>query len=140
VLFLALGYAGWRSVRASSDESCSVCRRPIHASSRTVGVVAGKRAVFCCPACARSETLQASGVKITEMTDFLTGAKLAPERAVLVRGSDVNPCTMHAHAPLDEDKRAAEVRFDRCSPSLLAFSSRAEATRFMAEHGGTLVP
>ncbi len=135
----ALGYAGWRSVRASAGETCSVCRRDVHARSRTVGLMNGKRVVFCCPACAYSEEQQAAGVRITEMTDFLTGVKVPAANAYLVRGSDVNLCAAHEHVPIDADKRAAEVAFDRCRPGLLAFATRAGAEAFMAEHGGRLV-
>lgn len=138
-LLVVVAYAGWRSVRTSGDEVCSVCRRPLHPNSRVEGIVAGKRVVFCCPACAMSEEMQASGVRLTQMTDYLTGAKLAPQRAYLVRGGDINPCTAHRHMPVNQQKRAAKLQFDRCSPSLLAFATRAEAAAFQAQHGGKLV-
>jgi len=88
---IGLGYAAFSVYRGSRAEQCYACQRAVHAHMRTVAVVAGREQVFCCPACALSEHEQEGRpIKITELTDFLTGAKLAPDQAFLVRGSDVN--------------------------------------------------
>ena len=76
---------------------------------------------------------------MTEMSDYSTGAKLDPAKAYLVRGSDVNLCTRHEHAPVDADKHPAAMAFDRCLPGVLAFANRGEAQAFLSEHGGRLV-
>jgi hypothetical protein len=136
----ALGYTGFRAYRSAQPESCYACQRPIHAHSRTVGVVKGRSKLFCCPACALSEHEQeGKPVRITELTSFATGAKLSPNEAYVVKGSDVNMCAQ-AHAMIDADKRPAGVLYDRCSPSLLAFGQRSEATQFAREHGGEVLP
>jgi nitrous oxide reductase accessory protein NosL len=104
-----------------------------------VGVLDGKRVTFCCPACALSEGKQlGKPVRVTALTDFPTDEEIDPERAFLVKGSDVNPCAQHAATPLS-DKRPMQVAFDRCSPSLLAFSSRSAAEAFARDHGGTIL-
>jgi nitrous oxide reductase accessory protein NosL len=36
--------------------------------------------------------------------------------------------------------RPADVQYDRCSPSLLAFAQRIEAVQFVREHGGQVLP
>jgi hypothetical protein len=141
---IALGtcivYAAIHVYRSSQAEECYACQRQIHAHSRTLAVDKGKARVFCCPACALSEHEQErKPIGITELTDFLTGAKLLPDRAFLVKGSDVNMCA-HKHELLDAQKRPAEVRYDRCAPSLLAFGDRGEAVKFTREHGGEVVP
>jgi hypothetical protein len=38
------------------------------------------------------------------------------------------------------DKRLADVHYDRCAPSLLAFAQRREAVEFVSEHGGKVLP
>jgi hypothetical protein len=41
---------------------------------------------------------------------------------------------------MDADKRPAEVQYDRCIPSMLAFGRRADAAKFVQEHGGQVLP
>jgi len=139
LVLLGLGYAGWRISRSSEPRVCQVCSRPIHAHSRTVGLVGDRRELFCCPACAMT-THDQNGrpVKIVELTDYETSSPLAPSQAYLVRGSDVNTCAQQ-HGPVDPDKQPTIVHFDRCSPSLLAFVGREAAARFAKEHGGEVL-
>jgi nitrous oxide reductase accessory protein NosL len=54
-----------------------------------------------------------------------------------VKGSDVNMCAQ-AHEMIDADKRPADVHYDRCAPSILAFAQEGEAIQFSREHGGTV--
>ncbi len=133
------GYAGFRAYRGPQGEQCYACRRTVHAHSRTVAIVRGHKRVFCCPACALSEHEQEDRpIQVTELTDFLSGAKLSPKTAFIVKGSDVNTC---AHKPelIDADKRAQDLQFDRCSPSLLAFGRREDAAEFARLHGGEVL-
>lgn len=137
-LCASLLLAGCDAVGRQAGEVCRACRRPVHKNSRTVALIDGKRAVFCCPACARSEHVQSDkAVQIVELTDFNTGRSLAPAGAYVVRNSDVNPCTEHTNAP-DPDKRQMQTTFDRCRPGELAFASQAEARDFAHVHGGQL--
>lgn len=140
VAVIGLAYAALMFVRRSAAEECYACRRPIHAHSRTVAVANGKSRLFCCPACALSEqTQEGKPVEVKELTAFLTGAKLSPDTAYVVKGSDVNMCA-RAHELVDADKHAADLHYDRCAPSLLAFANPDEAANFAREHGGAVLP
>jgi hypothetical protein len=114
-------------------EVCYVCQRPIHAHSKTVAEAGGRARLFCCPACALSQH-----AKITELTSFATSAPLAPDNAWAVRGSDVNMC-VRTQELIGTGKREADLRYDRCLPSILAFARRDEAARFASEHGGEVL-
>jgi len=135
-----LGYAAFKAYRGSQADYCYACQRPVHAHMRTVAVVHGRPRFFCCPACALSEHEQeGKPIRVTELTDFFTGARLSPSEAFVVKGSDVNMCA-RTHEMVDADKQAADVHYDRCAPSLLAFGKQADATQFAREHGGEVLP
>jgi hypothetical protein len=137
---IGLGYAAFNGYWRSQPEQCYACQRLIHAHSRTVAIVDGKPRTFCCPACALSEHEQErKPIRVTELTDYLTGARLSQKSAFLVKGSDVNMC-VRAHSMLDADKRAAQLHYDRCLPGLLAFASEDQAMQFAREHGGQVLP
>jgi hypothetical protein len=134
------GYVGWRAYQRTQPEQCYACQRLIHSHSRTVATDKGRSRLFCCPACALSEQRQeGAAVRVTELTAFLSGAKLSPDNAYVVKGSDINMCAQ-AHEMVDADKRPADVHYDRCAPSLLAFAQEREAIQFSREHGGTVLP
>jgi hypothetical protein len=140
IVAVVLGVAGLKAFRGSSTEKCYACSRLIHAHSRTVALVNGRSRLFCCPACALSEHEQeGKPVKVMQLTSFLTGATLSPDSAYIVKGSDVNMCAM-THEIMTSDKRPADVHYDRCAPSLLAFAQRSEAVEFVGEHGGKVLP
>jgi hypothetical protein len=137
---VGLGYAAFETYRRSQPDQCYASKRPIHPDMRTVAIVDGKERVFCCPACALSEHSQeGKPLRVTELTDFFTRAKLSPNDAFIVRGGDVNMC-VRTHELMNADKRAAELQYDRCSPSLLAFGRKDEATQYAREHGGEILP
>ncbi len=134
-----LGYLGYGTYRGPQGEQCYACQRAVHAHTRTVGLVNGRSRVFCCPACALSEHEQeGKPIRVTELTAFLTGAKLSPDEAFVVRGSDVNMCA-RTQDLVDSEKRPAGVQYDRCAPSLLAFAKREEAAQFVSAHGGEVL-
>ena len=131
-----VGYFAVDQVRARGGEECAACHRPVHEHSRTVAMVDGNRASFCCPMCALSEHQQShKRVEVVALTDFLTGEERRPEDAWVVRNSDVNPCLEH-HAIVGRDKRPIQVLYDRCSPSILSFGSARAAAEFVSRHGG----
>jgi hypothetical protein len=137
---VGLGYTVVTAYLHSQPEQCYACQRAVHAHMRTVALLKGKPRVFCCPACALSEHEQEGRpIQITELTSFLTGAKLSPAGAFLVKGSDVNMCA-RTQELIGADKRPADLQFDRCSPSLLAFEHRPDAEQFAREHGGQVLP
>jgi hypothetical protein len=131
--------ASCRSPQSGVAKLCDACRRPLHTNSATLAELGGRRQVFCCPACAVSARMQGRDrFKIAAFTDYATGKALTPSSALLVRGSDVNLCA-RVHPLIDEVKEAHPVHFDRCTPSFIAFSDKAAATRFIEAHGGTVV-
>jgi hypothetical protein len=135
-----LGYAGFKVYRGSPPNQCYACHRVIHAHLRTVGMVNGRARTFCCPACALSEHEQeGKPIRITELTAFLTGEKLSPADAFIVKGSDVNMCAQ-THELVDAEKWPADLQYDRCSPSMLAFKQKSEAAEFVRQHGGQVLP
>ena len=137
---VALGFAGWRTVAHADADQCYACNRPIHAHSKTVALADGRLRLFCCPACALSQHQQVGKpIHITELTSFLTGKALSPDQAYVVKGSDVNMCERTKEL-LGADKQAADLHYDRCAPSLLAFAQRNEAVQFTREHGGEVMP
>jgi hypothetical protein len=106
---------------------------------RTVAIFEGRQEAFCCPACALTEHRQTGrAVRVVRFTDFDTGAAVPPERAFLVRDSDLNMCA-HRHVMMGADKHASGEHFDRCSPSIVAFASDEAAARFVDAHGGRVV-
>ena len=137
VVALGLGYAGWRVRTTSQAESCQACGRAVHANMRTVAFMGGgKREVFCCPTCALSEATQLhKTIRFDTVADYDGGRALRPTDAFAVEGSDVIPC-IHQHEMRNKDGLTVPMAFDRCSPSILAFASRAAAEQFAAEHGG----
>ena len=135
----ALSYSAWRFVAERETLSCRACSRPVHEHSRTVALVDGKRRFYCCPACALSERHQSGKpVDVIELTDYLSGRKLEPAGAFVVRNSDVNPCLQHQPAVF-ADKQPMYSQFDRCSPSILAFASKTAAEDFSRQHGGQVL-
>lgn len=137
---LILGYAGWKSFAHADADQCYACKRPIHAHSKTVAFIDGRSRLFCCPACALSQYRQTGKpIRITQLTAFLTGKALSPDNAYVVRASDVNMCERTKEL-VDGDKRAADLRYDRCAPSLIAFAGRGDAVQFVREHGGEVMP
>jgi hypothetical protein len=40
---------------------------------------------------------------------------------------------------LSADKRPADLRYDRCAPSIYAFAQQSEAAQFARAHGGAVM-
>ena len=132
---LVAGYMGWRVYSSSRESTCNVCMRGIHVHTKTVADVGGRREEFCCPTCALTAARQTGeAVQFVEFTDYITHG------AILVRGSDVNPCIEHEHEMVrDQERLPVPMDFDRCSPSVLAFGDRPTAEEFVRNHGGELL-
>lgn len=121
-----------------SQQACAACGRPLHSHSSVVALIEGEEQRFCCLACVYMDHRQTGHeAKVVELTDYYSDAAIKPEDAFLVVGSAVNHC-LRVEAVLDQHKVASQLDFDRCSPSVLAFSSEAEAHDFIAKHGGKL--
>jgi hypothetical protein len=137
-LATVIAYTGWRLHTAAG--LCGTCGRPIQARTATEGLVDGRAVRFCCPACALTDHRQTGqAVRVTALTDYDTGARLSPNRAYAVVGSDVNLC-LSEHVLMQQHAEADPLAFDRCTPSIMAFGEKSAAERFAAEHGGRLLP
>jgi len=143
VVLVALGYFGWRTLVTHERSLCAACSRPLHRESAVWAEVDGDRQHFCCAACALwVERQTGARVEITEVSDHASGASIDPAEAVFVVGSNVNHCLRQQsvfdpqRAALDEAKGAGSLEFDRCSPSILAFSNRTAAAQFADQNGG----
>jgi hypothetical protein len=125
--------------QTSQNKICRVCHRPIHKHTMTTVVINGRTEQLCCPACALTDYVQThQKVKIVSFTDYETEKPLDPEKAYLVEGSDVNFCLKDS-VRMGQHKEADPIQFDRCSPSIIAFSHLQAATDFIGIHGGSLL-
>ena len=139
LLLAGIGYGAWYYVAERSAQMCRACLRPVHAHMKTVAMIDGKRANYCCPACAMSEHQQSGKpVEIVELTDYLDGKTLKPKGSFVVRNSDLNPCLDH-HPAVGENSQPLQSHFDRCAPSILAFSDQQSAQDFAGKHGGKVL-
>jgi hypothetical protein len=140
---LGLGYVAWRLNSPAEVTVCELSGRPIHANMRTVAYLGNSRKVLCCPTCALTAAAQTHlPVRFERVSDYDTGRALKPADAFAVEGSGIIPCERTHDSMttelLNQDGQPVPVVFDRCSPSILTFASRASAERFAAEYGGTV--
>ena len=137
-LGLVLGYVGRQMLDSERDQTCAACGRPVHSHAKVVGLVDEDPRTFCCAACVLMDHRQTGRkIEVVELTDYSTHTVVEPEEAFLVVGSRVNHC-LRNEPLLDQHRAASRLEFDRCSPSVLAFSSEAEARGFVAKNGGRL--
>ena len=137
---LGMAFFVWTIATSSRLNVCILCKRPVHAETRTLVRINGQRTMLCCPACARVARARRNDVvELLEVTDLPSGKPLNPREAYVVVGSDVNYC-MREDALVTQDKQPVPKSFDRCSPSMICFRDLAAAERFAGEHGGDVVP
>jgi len=132
------GYYVWTGRIAGGKPLCEVCRRVIQptTSFRIVGID-GKIRTACCPRCGLTSVIK-NGGKVLDVIDFSTKKRIAAAEAIYLEGSDIMQCCSTAGF------RAAEgtyqkIDYDRCMPSLLAFSRRSDAEAVRQTHGGTII-
>ncbi len=119
---------------------CDICgRHEFSALAFRVEYADGDVIHTCCPRCASHAVATHPGREIARLVahDFTTGKELDARSAVYLDGSDFEHCT----APKEErisPGTATTLAYDRCLPSLIAFSSTADAEAFQRDHGGTI--
>ena len=138
VLFVLGG--AWYFVSHRRPALCPFSGRAIHPETRAVVTVGGKKFEVCCVRCAIIEAQQTGKpLEVLRIADFETSKLMDPEKAWFVENSDVNLCMRMAPAAESHGRESIYVRtFDRCSPSVLAFSSEQHARAFIAQRGGAL--
>ena len=121
-------------------KNCSQCgRTECRNMAFTVHLQDGTEVETCCPRCGLHYLEgEHPAVRSLSAHDFYTAAKLPADRAFYVEGSDVTPCLAPGNPPVRDEHGCCAPVYDRCLPSLLAFSSRERAEAFAKEHGGTM--
>jgi len=105
----------------------------------TIVRVDGATERTCCPRCAAHVLGAGSPATSVTVRDFDTGQPVPVEQAVFVEGSDVHPCRgLMKEPPRDERGCCLAAAYDRCEPSVVAFSNATAAARFMESHGGLI--
>jgi hypothetical protein len=119
---------------------CQVCDRVI--SKQTAFRVNTSSGVVnaCCPACAMHYMLHhPDAVQKAWATDFNSGRMIPAASAYFDEGGDVQYCTRH-NPPIERGAEGVSERvYDRCLPTLVAFSTREEADAYRQQHGGRIV-
>ena len=136
----ALGTWAYLSVTRPAAGQCRVCERGMHQGVTYRLVLASGNEDACCPRCGMHFQLEHPGAaKTVWATDVNTGRFITAETAVYVEGGDVAYCTLHS-TPVERQSQGVAVRdFDRCLPSLVAFSTRQEAETYQKQHGGEVL-
>ena len=139
LVLVALVVAGYRLVANREESFCGFCHRPIHANTRVIAEIDGRRRTVCCARCAISEAYQEKKpVRLIDVTDYVTSKSVDPEKAYFVDGSRKVLCN-HDAAMLDEGKQVHEMTYDRCFPGTYSFAHRTDAEAFVRENGGSIV-
>ncbi len=132
------GYLVWTGKIAGGKPLCEVCNRDVlPANLFVIEGADGKRRETCCPRCGLRYVLQRGG-RALEATVFSTGKRIPAADAIYLEGSDIMICcTSTGFRSADGTYDA--VQFDRCMPSLVAFSTREDAESTRTQHGGRII-
>lgn len=118
---------------------CQICRRPMHrTTSCLVTLENGQEVELCCPRCGLRFLDGREDVLSVEVTSYADQQLLPASEAFYVVGSSVHPCCSEAEILKDWSGIEYELTWDRCLPSVIAFSAREEAEAFRSQHGGEL--
>jgi hypothetical protein len=121
------------------EATCAACYRAIHGETHVVAYLEdGSLEHVCCPRCALRYQKEREDVSSVEVTDFATMRTLDAEDAFFVEDSTVVLCRHDERVQEDRSGVQYELTWDRCLPSLIAFSSREAAVAFQRESGGVV--
>ena len=139
VVLAGLVAVGYRVMVNREDTFCGFCHRSVHANTKVIAEIDGRRRTACCARCAISEAYQEKKpLRLIAVTDYVSSKSLDPEQAYFVDGSRKVLCT-HDQAMVDESKQMQEMTYDRCFPGTYAFAHREDAEAFARENGGTVL-
>jgi hypothetical protein len=132
-----VGYYVWTGRIAGGKPLCGVCNRAIHpeTSFRVVQPDGGVKTT-CCPRCGLTSVIK-NGGKVLDAIDFSSKKRIGATEAAYLEGSDIMECCSTTGFRSDEGS-FREIDYDRCMPSLLAFSRREEAEKVSQGHGGKI--
>jgi hypothetical protein len=141
VLLVLLGVGGyliWTGKIVKGKPMCEVCQRQLHHGAAFVTSAAnGARKLTCCPRCGLHYA-RTHGGRAIEATDFATGKTIPADKAVYLEGSDIMECCSTSGRRADEGTYE-DVHYDRCMPSLVAFSKFEDAELVRRKHGGRVI-
>ncbi len=139
VVLAGLVAAGYRVMANREDTFCGFCHRSIHANTKVIAEIDGRRRTVCCARCAISEAYQEKkSLRLIAVTDYVSSKSLNPEQAYFVDDSRKVLCA-HDEAMVDQSKHVQEMTYDRCFPGTYAFAHREDAEAFVRENGGTVL-
>ena len=139
VVLAGLVATGYRVMFNREEAFCGFCHRAMHANTKVVAEIDGRRRTVCCARCAISEAYQEKKpLRLIAVTDYVSSKSLNPEQAYFVDGSRKVLCA-HDEAMVDQSKHVQEMTFDRCFPGTYAFAHREDAEAFARENGGTVL-
>jgi hypothetical protein len=128
----------WESLRHPAV--CQICQRDIPKQTAFHLDTGAGKIEACCPTCAMHYMLHhPNGVIKALATDFNSGRAIPAARAFYDEGGDVQYCTAK-HASVERGAEGVSMRvFDRCLPTLVAFSTQKEAEAYQQRHGGRVL-
>ena len=135
-----ISFFAYRRVVPAQPTICQICDR--HIPKQTAYNLETKDGPVkaCCPACAMHyEVHHAGEVQDAWATDFNSGRMIPAKTAYYDGGGDVQYCTAHMPA-MERDPQGVRQRvYDRCLPTLVAFSTRDAADAYRQQHGGRVL-
>lgn len=140
VLALGAGLVVWQMSPPGTRNygGCSICLRPIHRQMAALYHDDDGSKTACCVACVFAHGHQAGHIAtLDQVTDYVSGELLRPEKTTFVVGSDVHVCA-HQEMLMDQTKTPMPVHFDRCEPPVMSFRDAGQAASFAREHNGTV--
>lgn len=121
------------------DARCQVCTRALHEQTLyRVTLKNGRIESICCPRCGLRFQKARTDVERADVVDFRTKKRIDAEKAFYVEASSTVMCRHDGRVEDDRSGAPYELTWDRCLPSLIAFSTRASAEVFRANNGGAV--
>ncbi len=118
---------------------CQACHRAIHDETLyRVHMKDGSVEHICCPRCGLRFQEGRTDVASADVADFVTQERVDADKAFYVEDSSVVMCRHDGRLKEDCSGAQYELTWDRCLPSLVAFSSRGSAEAFRTEKGGVI--
>ncbi len=140
VLAVLVGTVILRHEAERTNQICQVCQRPVHAGMGYRLVLAKGSEAACCPRCGIHYDLNHPGIVHAAFAkDFYTGAEIPAEKAYYDEGGNEVYCAHVKPLERKELESSAQLAYDRCLPTLVAFKTRAEAETYQQEHGGRVL-
>jgi len=140
VLAILVGTVIFRREAGRTNQICEVCQRPVHAGMGYRLVLAKGSQTACCPRCGIHYDLNHPGIVHAAFAkDFYTRAEIPAEKAYYVEGGNEVYCAHVKPLERKELESSAQLAYDRCLPTLVAFKTRPEAETYQKEHGGRVL-